>query len=52
MFPYCHPGIDVNEHESLGGLSHHHVEEKTSTKKIITKKKPCCNIRRIECESK
>jgi hypothetical protein len=34
----CHPCIDTSEHKSLGGLSPHHVEERTNTKKGIIKK--------------
>jgi lysozyme family protein len=51
MFPSCHPCIDVNEHEFLGGFSHHPREEMTNTKKGITKKMPCYNIGRIKCQS-
>jgi hypothetical protein len=52
MPPYCHPCIDISEHEFLGGLAHHHVEERTNTKKGITKKMPCCNIGRIGWKSR
>jgi hypothetical protein len=38
MSPSCHPCIDTSEHESLGGLSHHLVEERTNTKKGIIRK--------------
>jgi hypothetical protein len=38
MRPSHHPCIDVSERKYLGGLFHHLVEEKTSTKKGITKK--------------
>jgi hypothetical protein len=38
MSPSCHPCNDANEHEYFGGLSHHLMEEKTNTKKGITKK--------------
>jgi hypothetical protein len=38
MPPSCHPRIDVIEWESLVGLSHHPVEERTNTEKRITKK--------------
>jgi hypothetical protein len=38
MPPSCHPCIDVSKWESLGSLSHHPMEEKTNTKKRITKK--------------
>jgi hypothetical protein len=36
--PSRHPCIDANKHESLGGLSHHPMEERTNTKRGITKK--------------
>ncbi len=38
MPPSRHPCIDVSERESLGGLSHQHVEERINIKKGITKK--------------
>jgi hypothetical protein len=38
MSPNHHPCIDTNKCESLSGISHHLVEEKTNTKKGITKK--------------
>jgi hypothetical protein len=38
LFPSHHPCNDVSKRKSLGGLSHHPVEEKTNTKKGITKK--------------
>jgi len=33
-----HPCININEHESFGGLFHHPMEENINTKKGITKK--------------
>jgi transcription initiation factor TFIID subunit TAF12 len=38
MFLNHQPCIDISECKSFGGLSHHPVEEKTNTKKGITKK--------------
>jgi hypothetical protein len=34
----CHPCINVSERESFGDLSPHPMEERTNTKKGITKK--------------
>jgi len=49
MSPSRHPCIDTSKHEFLGDLSHHPVEERTNTKKIITKKMPNYNIEKIGC---
>jgi hypothetical protein len=50
MPPIRHPCINASEHESLGDFFHHHVEEKTNTKKGITKKNmPNYNIEKIKC---
>jgi hypothetical protein len=38
MFPNCCPCINISECKSLGGLSHHLVEERLNTKKGIIKK--------------
>jgi len=38
MFPNHHPCITASEHKSFGDLSHHPMEERTNTKKGITKK--------------
>jgi hypothetical protein len=44
MPPNHHPCINISEWESLGDFFHHPVEERTNTKKGITKQMPCCNI--------
>jgi hypothetical protein len=38
MPPSHHPCIDIYEHEYLGGLFHHPVEERTKIMKGVTKK--------------
>jgi hypothetical protein len=47
MFPSRHPCIVTSKRESLSGLSHHLVKERTIIKKGIRKNMSRCNMERI-----
>jgi hypothetical protein len=46
----CFRSSYIYKCKSFDGFFHHHVEERTNTKKGITTKMPCYNTGNIGCE--